>query len=65
MMTEQEHRDFAQAAIDLQAIEGTECKLPTGNWRCTRMTGHEGPCAAWPTDANGRLMTYDEYQELK
>jgi len=27
------------------------CTLPPAGWRCTRVAGHEGPCAAVPIDA--------------
>lgn len=27
------------------------CTLPPSGWRCTRGSGHSGPCAAEPTDA--------------
>lgn len=26
------------------------CKVPPAGWHCTRAPGHEGPCAAVPTD---------------
>lgn len=28
----------------------TVCEMPPIGWRCTRMPGHDGPCAAWPVD---------------
>jgi len=30
--------------------EATECDLPPVGWRCTRESGHDGPCAAVPDD---------------
>lgn len=27
------------------------CNVPPEGWHCTRDAGHEGPCAAWPTNA--------------
>lgn len=26
------------------------CSVPPEGWYCTRNSGHEGPCAAWPTN---------------
>lgn len=31
-----------------------ECKRPPAGWRCTRMAGHPGPCAALPTRGSAR-----------
>lgn len=25
------------------------CRTPPAGWTCTRVAGHGGPCAAWPT----------------
>jgi len=61
-MTEDQFRNSAQVIINRQVVDGTECPLPTGNWRCTRGVGHEGPCAAWPVDENGKLLTFDEWK---
>lgn len=30
------------------ALRDRECRVPPPGWRCTRMPGHDGPCAALP-----------------
>lgn len=34
------------------AVKGAvkECRTPPAGWRCSRAVGHEGPCAAIPTE---------------
>ena len=31
-----------------------ECPLPPPGWYCTREPGHDGPCAALPTESRER-----------
>lgn len=39
----------ARAAVSA-ATKPTACTLPPPGWHCTRAPGHEGPCAAVPTE---------------
>ena len=32
--------------------EDTVCAVPPAGWRCTRVAGHDGPCAAIPREDN-------------
>jgi len=34
----------------VRASVEAECKVPPPGWRCTRKPGHDGPCAAIPTE---------------
>ena len=29
------------------------CTVPPPGWYCTRVAGHDGPCAAWPVPTSG------------
>lgn len=33
-----------------------ECDRPPIGWRCSRMRGHQGPCAAIPVDVRAPLL---------
>lgn len=35
---------------DIDALLSKACCVPPSGWRCTRTAGHEGPCAAVPTE---------------
>ncbi len=52
----QEEVDEARTLIH-QAIDAQPCTVPPKGWRCTRESGHDGPCAAWP------VVTRDEMHE--
>ncbi len=34
---------------DVYLCTSDECAIPPDNWRCSRVAGHEGPCAATST----------------
>lgn len=38
------------------------CNIPPEGWRCTRESGHEGPCAAIP-EGNGDYVAWCRYTE--
>jgi hypothetical protein len=38
------------AAFAIESRRELECDLPPAGWRCTRMPGHSGPCAAVPAE---------------
>ena len=35
------------------------CQVPPEGWFCTRESGHEGPCAAWPEERFTRIEVID------
>lgn len=42
-----------------------KCEVPPAGWRCTREAGHDGPCAALPTDIKERDRDrYEWYAKL-
>lgn len=46
---------------------GDPCELPPAGWKCTRPSGHDGPCAASPEteeDVRERLAREKRYHEL-
>jgi hypothetical protein len=40
-----------------------ECDVPPPGWRCTRLKGHDGPCAAWPTEPEAWSVDGEEAQQ--
>lgn len=58
--TSGELQALREVAADAQEVPGSnlrECEKAPPGWRCTRSSGHDGPCAAVP-DA-GRRCTWD------
>lgn len=45
-----EHSHPETGAAVSAATKPTACTLPPAGWSCTRAPGHEGPCAAVPSD---------------
>jgi hypothetical protein len=40
------------------------CALPPAGWHCTRVAGHDGPCAALPSDDAGLLQLNQDTQAI-
>lgn len=43
-------RAMIDAAWEKHRAAGPKCTVPPEGWHCTRSAGHEGPCAALPTE---------------
>jgi hypothetical protein len=41
---------------------GERCTVPPDAWVCTRVAGHDGPCAAWPAERR-RLRLYIDLRD--
>lgn len=50
----------ARAAVSA-ATKPTTCTLPPAGWSCTRTPGHEGPCAAVPTEVCADDYTPEQF----
>jgi hypothetical protein len=49
-------RELTRVA-DAPSFADQGCRRPPRGWTCSRLVGHEGPCAAWPIAAGERPAT--------
>ena len=43
--------DWEEHRYGVPHLNPTQCKIPPEGWKCSRLAGHEGPCAATHIDS--------------